>query len=291
MMPAKSIMPTKLKYVLLVSFCLMTLIPMLAGAYLTSLLMKPPLERGGSHLVTVSLIGLLTLLVSFLGFLAAKQLLMPIVRVKMAAENIAAGNLQEEPEVMTSADEIQDLSRSLLTISKNAKELLNKVERLSSKDKLTGLYNTAYIRERLDEEIKRAIHYQRPCSFAYLVLRNFEEYSQKNGQAASEDALRRIADVLNSHMHQFDRAARVGRGEFVTILPDKNKKKCIEMVEKIQSSILALDLKAAGDLRVGLSAGVSENPIDGVQADSLYVKAQNRMKAAYSQGKPLEAFI
>jgi diguanylate cyclase (GGDEF)-like protein len=284
-------LPKKLKYVLLVSFCLMTLIPMLAGSYVASIMMKAAQEKGEPYLFTVSSVGLLSLLIAYLGFLVVKQLLMPIVQVKLAAENIAAGNLEQEPEVVTSTDEIQDLTRSLQKISRNAKELLEKVERLSLKDKLTGLYNATYIRERLDEEIQRAIHYQRPCSFAYLSIRGFDEYLGMEGEMASEDALKRIALSLNAHMREFDRAARVGRGEFVIILPDKNKKKCIEMVEKIGRDVLALDIKVASSEALAICAGVSENPIDGVQADSLFIKAQNRMKLAQAQGKLLEAFV
>lgn len=289
---SKSILPTKLKYILLASFCLMTLIPMLAGAYVSSVMMKAAQEKGEPFLFTVSAVGLLTLLIAYLGFMAAKQLLMPIVQVKMAAESIAAGRLEEEPQVVTAADEIQDLTRSLQRISKNAKELLDKVERLSLKDKLTGLYNANYIRERLDEEIQRAIHYQRPCSFAYLMLRHFDDFAAKSGEHAAEEALRRIADILNNEMREFDRAARVGRGEFVTILPDMNKKKCIEMVEKIEKNVTALGLRVSeeGPL-LALCAGISENPIDGIQADNLFIKAQDRMKTAHSQNKPLEAFI
>jgi diguanylate cyclase (GGDEF)-like protein len=287
----KALLPTKLKYVLLISFCLMTLIPMLAGAYVSSLMMKAAKDKGDPYLVTVSLVALFSLLIAYLGFLVVKQLLMPIVQVKLAAEHIAAGDLREEPEVTHSADEIQDLTRSLQKISKNARELLDKVEKLSLKDKLTGLYNAAYIRERLDEEIGRAIHYQRPCSFAYFGVRNLENFAAEHGETAAEEALRKIAAAFNDQMREFDRAARVGKGEFVVILPDKNKKKCIEMVEKIEQSVQALDLKVSPELSLALCAGVSENPIDGVQADSLYIKAQDRMKLALAQNKPLEAFV
>ena len=165
------------------------------------------------------------------------------------------------------------------------------MERLSVKDKLTGLYNAVYIRERLDEEIQRAIHYQRPCSFALLVIKHFDDYASSHGEGAVEEALKMIADVVNGHMREFDRAARIGRGEFVIILPDKNKKKCIELIEKVERDVAALNLCVSPSDALTLCAGVSENPIDGVEANTLYIKAQDRMRLAYSQGKPLEAFV
>lgn len=275
-------LPTKLKYVLMVSFCLMSLIPMLSGAYLISVFMSSDAGSGQSHLFITSFVALFSILVAYLGFIVIKQLLMPLVQIKEAAENMAAGRWEEEAQVGTSADEIQDLTQSLKKISRNAKELLEKVEKLSLKDKLTGLYNATYIRERLNEEIRRAIEYQRPCSFVYITVKNYEEIAAKRGEEAAEQILKRMADILNGQMREFDRAARIGRGEFAVIFPDKNKKKCIDLVEKVGHEV-------SKDFQV--CAGVSENPIDGVDADSLYVKAQNRMKAAVAAGKILEAFI
>ncbi len=286
----RSILPTKLKYKMMVSFCLMSLLPILAGVYVTSLFIKFPFEANQANLTTVSLVSLFSLFISLLGFYITKQMITPISDVTAVAQNIAEGKLDSEPNIETSGttDEIQDLTRSLKTISKNAKELLEKVEKLSLKDKLTGLYNSTYIRERLDEEIQRAIHYQRPCSFVYILIQNFDAFALAQGESKAEEALKAVAQVFNNQLREFDRAARIGRGEFVIILPDKNKKKSIEIVEKISQEILALPFGTEEQLIS--CAGVSENPIDGVHADGLYIKAQDRMRVAKNEKKILEAF-
>jgi diguanylate cyclase (GGDEF)-like protein len=278
---------------MLVSFCLMSLLPILAGIYVASLFIQFPFEANQGNLLTVSLVSLFSLSLSFLGYAVTKQMMSPIGKVSETAHNIAEGRLDDASPVDDSdtADEIQDLTRSLRVISKNAKELLEKVERLSLKDKLTGLYNAAYIRERLDEEIQRAIHYQRPCSFVYLVIQNLEVFEAAEGAEKAEEAIKAVAKAFNDELREFDRAARIGRGEFAIILPDKNKKKAIETVEKI-GQILASSLAAFGVPGNALMpcAGISENPIDGVHADGLYIKAQDRMKVARSGKKLQEAF-
>ena len=286
----RSILPTNLKYKMLVSFCLMSLLPILAGIYVASLFIHFPFEANQASLTTVTLVSLFSLFLSFLGYTVTKQTMSPIANVSTVAHNIAAGKLDEAANVDVSqtADEIQDLTRSLKTISKNAKELLEKVEKLSLKDKLTGLYNVAYIRERLDEEIQRAIHYQRPCSFVYFSVQSFEVFEASQGAAKAEEMLKTFAQAFNSQLREFDRAARIGRGEFAILLPDKNKKKAIETVEKIGQEIMALS--AGLQPPVSVCAGISENPIDGVQADGLYIKAQDRMKMAKNEKKLLEAF-
>jgi diguanylate cyclase (GGDEF)-like protein len=288
----KSLLPTKLKYKVLSSFLLMSLLPILAGLYVTSLFVRFPFNADPVRLTTVTLVCFFSLLLSFLGYRVMKQSVDPFDEMSHAAHDIAEGKLDVTPPLAgDSTDEIQDLSRSLRIITHNAKELLEKVEKLSLKDKLTGLYNAAYIRERLDEEIQRSIHYQRPCAFAYLQVQNYDAYVAARGEAAAEEGLKSLAEVLSTNIRQFDRAARIGRGEFVIIFPDRNKKKAIEIMERVAQQVTTLSFMPGGEEKMVPSVGVSENPIDGMQADGLYVKALDRMKAAKAAGKPVEAFV
>lgn len=282
-----TVMPTKLRYKLLVSFCLMSLLPILAGFYVASLFIKFPFEMSSGNLMMISLITLFSLSLSFFGYLITKQIFSPIAGIAVTAQNIAQGMLDQDnsPDVK-GTDELEDLTKSLKIISKNARELLDKVEKLSLKDKMTGLYNATYIRERLNEEIQRAIHYQRPCSFAYFNIDGFNAYATKYGMEASDEALKSVAKIFERHLSEFDRAARLKKDEFVIIFPDKNKKKTVQIAEKISQDIAAysFDVKAGETERLTICIGISENPIDGVSADELYVKAQERMKSAKNKG-------
>ena len=280
-------MPTKLRYKLLISFCLMSLLPIMVGIYIASLFIKFPFEVNTGNLLTIGAVTFFSLILSYLGHLVTRQIVAPISGVSAVAKNIAAGRFDEPVDVQVS-DELEDLSQSLKTITKNAKELLEKVEKLSLKDKLTGLYNATYIRERLDEEIQRAIHYQRPCSFAYFLLDGLNDYGSRQGEKAIEEVLKTVANVFNNHVTEFDRAARVNRDEFVIIFPDRNKKKAVELVQQICGDPLLSPFTKEGKLK--LIAGVSEDPIDGVSADQLYLIAQIRLKTARANGQAVEAF-
>jgi diguanylate cyclase (GGDEF)-like protein len=270
----------------------MSLLPILAGLYVTSLFVRFPFHADPTTLTTVTMVCFFSLLLSFLGYQVMKQSVDPLDKMSAVAHEIAEGKLDGEapPLAGDSTDEVRDLSRSLRMITQNAKELLEKVEKLSLRDKLTGLYNSAYIRERLDEEIQRSIHYQRPCAFAYLQVQNYDSFVASRGEAAAEVGLKDLAGVLSANLRQFDRAARIGRGEFVIIFPDRNKKKAIEIMERVAQQVAALPIAPGSAERMVPSVGVSENPIDGMEADGLYIKALDRMKAAKVTGKPVEAF-
>lgn len=272
------VMPTKLRYKLLTAFCLMSLLPTLAGVYIASLFVRFPFEVTSENLITITLVIVFSVTLSYFGFLITPQMVHPIADVSQVAHQIAEGKLDVESADFKGADELEELTRSLKTISSNARELLDKV------DKLTGLYNASYIRERLNEEIQRAIHYQRPCSFVYFSIDNFDAFAAASGPQASDAALKGVANVLHAELSEFDRAARIQKGEFGIIFFDKNKKKAIEFTERIRVSVLKSSfMKSAGDLSV--SIGLSENPLDGVTAHDLYTKAQLRSQSAARRGK------
>src|SRR3989344_2447974 len=231
-----AVMPSKLRGKFLVGFCLMSLIPNLVGVYIGSLFIKYPIFGNTSFLLAISCAFLFSISLSFLGFHVIKQVLNPIINVSTAAKEMALGNWGGKV-VCKGSDELEELSKSLRVISANARELLEKVEKLSVKDKLTGLYNSSYILERLDEEIQRAAYLQRPCSFAYFNIDHFGAFAMKYGQSASENLLRIIAGILTKHLSPFDRAAHVRKDEFAIIFPDKNKKKVIEIVGRISKEI------------------------------------------------------
>ncbi len=288
-----TLMPSKLKSKVLVSFCLMSLIPNLVGVYIASLFIKYPIFGDAGVLLGVSAAVLFSLSLSLLGFQVTKQFMNPIISVSAAAKEMARGNLTKPVEVK-GFDELEELSQSLRVISANARELLGQVEKLSLKDKLTGLFNASYIQERLNEEIQRAAYLQRPCSLAYFNIDHFGAYVMQYGQSASENVLKIVAGILNKHLSPFDRAARIAKDEFALILPDKNKKKTIEIVERISKEIAAYPVTnqgVVGATFLTVCAGISENPLDGISADQLYLKAANRLKLAKEKGGNLiEAF-
>ncbi len=291
-----SVMPTKLRYKILTAFCLMSLVPILVGLYVASLFVKFPFLVTPQNLMTISAVMLFSLVLSILGYIVTQQLVGPIVNAALAARQIASGRVEsmKEIKIEKGADELEDLSRSLQIISSNAKALINEVEKLSLRDRLTGLYNLSYIRERLGEEIQRAYHFQKPCAFSCIAVENLQAYRVKYGEAAADEILKKIAGIIRKHLEVFQPAAKISDDDFALILAGANSKKAVEVAELIQREVDGLpqvQTERSENLKIGLSVGVSANPIDGNNADELFLKAQVRMKTARSKGRnAIEAF-
>ena len=164
--------------------------------------------------------------------------------------------------------------------------LAHRIERLEIKDLLTGLYNKDFICTRLQEEIKRAILYQRPCAFVVFDIDNFKNYRERLGLINAETALKKIAVLIRDSIAEVDRAGRTDDDEFSLILPERNKRQALEIAEEIRKKV---ELTFCKDQEIDncftLSAGVSENPLDGVQAEQLIAKAKELLKKAKINGK------
>jgi len=165
--------------------------------------------------------------------------------------------------------------------------LLRKTKELTIKDELTGLYNEKYIKDRLDEEIRRAILFQRPCSLLLFNIDNFMQYRDTHGEMITEKSLKRIAAVLKDTSTPVSKVARLGGDEFAVLLPEKNKKEATLIAEDIRKRIEAEGSKLAkkGEHPLTVSGSVSENPIDGATAKELFDKAAQAVKKAKLEGK------
>lgn len=165
--------------------------------------------------------------------------------------------------------------------------LLKRTKELAIKDELTDLYNEKYVRGRLDEEIKRAILYQRPCSLLLFNIDDFKEFRDRHGELVTEDTLKKIADVLKKNSTEVSKVARLGGDEFAIVLPEKNKKEATQFAEEIRKKIEAVEIKGArkDERHLTVSGSVSENPIDGTSANELFDKAKTALKKAKLEGK------
>ncbi len=163
--------------------------------------------------------------------------------------------------------------------------LKRRVEKLEIKDTLTGLYNDTFIRSRLQEEIKRALVYQRPCSFILFKIDDFRRIYDNLGIRFSEMILKKVATLIQASVTEIDRVARFAGDEFAVVLPERNKRQAIEIAEKVRKKIEFSFSEEEKNRRITVSGSLSENPLDGVTASELIQKAKDLLIKAKDSGK------
>lgn len=217
-------------------------------------------------------------------FKLRNALVLPIYLRGRVTGILGIGNTRETFLYKKDDIEVLDIFTKQIAIAIENDILMHRVEKLETKDVLTGLYNEAFIHNRLQEEIKRAIAYQRPCAFIVFGIDNFKSFHQKFGSLQTEAILKKIASLIRDSVTEIDRVARSGDNEFSIVLPEKNKRKAQDIAEDIRKKIeFAFSEESDIDKRLTLSGGVSENPLDGIESEELISKAKEHL--ARTQGK------
>ena len=145
--------------------------------------------------------------------------------------------------------------------------------------------NKNYILSRLDEEIRRSIFYQRPCSFLVFNIDNFRKMRDTYGELTAEDVLKKVAKIIKESATPVGKAARIGGDEFALLLPEKNKREAASIAEDLRKKIETVSFSSDNKLTITVSGGVGENPIDGSTQEELFKKAMEALKSAKSVGK------
>lgn len=213
-------------------------------------------------------------------------LALPVYLRKRVVAVLGIGNVRDDFSYTKEDIELLDIFAKQIAIAVENDILVHNVKRLEVKDTLTGLYNEHFMHNRLQEEIKRAIVYRRPCAYIVVDVDNFKKYNQAFGSLQAESAIKRIAALIKDSVSEIDRVGRIGDDEFAVILPEKNKRQAQEIADTIRKKVeFAYNEYAEPEKKITVSAGVSENPLDGITSDELIKKAKELLLIAKNSGK------
>lgn len=163
-----------------------------------------------------------------------------------------------------------------------------RLRRLSTSDRLTGLMNRGYFDERMISEISRARRYGHPMSIAMIDVDHFKRFNDTMGHAAGDVALRILAGTIRASLRHSDILARYGGEEFVVILPMTPLAVAVEKLETMRLAVanLTVDVPKRGvQARLTISAGVACLPEDGIEDEDLLDVADRRLFQAKQAGR------
>ncbi len=114
---------------------------------------------------------------------------------------------------------------------------LEEVVALCVKDALTGSYNHAYFKARLNEEFHRSQRYKRNLALAILGLDNLEKTNAAFGPMAGNRILSEAGRVIRNAMRSTDVVARSGEAEFALILPEATSERILSKADLVRSKV------------------------------------------------------
>jgi diguanylate cyclase (GGDEF)-like protein len=201
------------------------------------------------------------ILASFAGFLGTLWLLRELlVPIDLTAETLRAyiDNRKVPDLPIHFPDRAGRLMEGTQYTLSQLHETINRLERVSDTDDLTGIYNRRAGEKRLSEEVARAERDLQTFQVAFFDINKFKEINDKHGHSAGDACISHLAALLELNTRRGDWVARWGGDEFIIGL---HRNRALKMVmERIIKAIESSPCEIAPGLetRLSVSCGVAE---------------------------------
>jgi len=151
-------------------------------------------------------------------------------------------------------------------------------------DELTGLVNSRYLFTHLQQEVARNNRTGESFAVILIDLDGFKNANDQYGHLAGNRILRAVSAGLRRNCRAGEVVARLGGDEFVVVLSDAGEQVDATLA-RMHETIRTLGMEADCDAEITFSAGISRFPDDGVDAEALLEKADERMYDAKRRKK------
>ncbi|MBI3570226.1 MAG: diguanylate cyclase [Gammaproteobacteria bacterium] len=218
----------------------------------------------------------------------ARSVLMPLREFEKGVAHFSNENLSYRL-TLDNHDEIGRLALEFNTMAERLMTHRQKLEELSVRDGLTGLYNRRELEKRLHEEIQRARRYSRPLSVLMLDIDHFKNVNDRYGHQAGDEVLITVADLIQLNVRPVDVVCRYGGEELAVILPETDEEGVRTVAERIRGTVEdSITTTPQGDMvHVTVSIGLAIYPGHGETPATLIHAADQALYTAKHEGRNL----
>ncbi|MEA5031814.1 MAG: diguanylate cyclase [Sphaerochaeta sp.] len=156
------------------------------------------------------------------------------------------------------------------------------LEKLSTKDSLTGLVNRRKFNMCLGEEIERHTSPSLPFSIIATDLDGFKQVNDSLGHMVGDEVLIHIASILQSALGSIGTIARWGGDELMVLVPSMGISQAIEIAESLREVVDGNPYR--DNVHCTISMGVAEH-LPNESATDLIRRADYAMYEAKRTGK------
>lgn len=186
-----------------------------------------------------------------------------------------------------------------LTVKENAIEIISeisplikriylftRIDSLSLKDGLTGLYRRGIFNEKIDEEIVRARNFKHSVGLMMIDIDHFKRINDTYGHQAGDEILKGVSKVIKKCVYETDFVSRYGGEEFAIIMPRAEREGSFRKANFIRESVEKEKFKVGlVDIKVTISIGIAYYPEDAITKQSLIEKADKALYYSKEAGR------
>jgi diguanylate cyclase (GGDEF)-like protein len=204
----------------------------------------------------------------------------------MIQEIISKNDMAKRVSLKTKILEVKNIENYFNKMLDSIQDYYEKLQELSDRDYLTGLYNRRKFEEFLGYEIKRSVRHDHKFTILMIDLDNFKYINDTYGHASGDLVLKEVTQIFGKNLRNADILARLGGDEFAVILPETPYESGYAVVEKLRSRLEATPISLMFDhITLTASFGIAEYPEQGENIESLLTGSDLAMYKAKRSGK------
>ncbi len=216
-----------------------------------------------------------------------RLLVQPIKQfIEMIQEIISNNDMAKRISLKSKILEVKNIENYFNKMLDSIQDYYEKLQELSDRDYLSGLYNRRKFEEFLSYEVKRSLRHKHKFTVLMIDLDNFKYINDTYGHASGDLVLKEVTNIFGSNLRNADILARIGGDEFAVILPETPYESGFAVVEKLRASLESTPISLMFD-QVSLTAsfGIAEYPDQGENIESLLTGSDLAMYKAKRAGK------
>lgn len=119
-------------------------------------------------------------------------------------------------------------------------EANQRLEEVSIRDALTGLYNRRHAEVTLTREVERTRRSGQPLTVVLFDVDHFKEVNDTHGHPAGDAVLKTLASALLEALREVDVVARFGGEEFLVMMPETDSEAATQAIRRLRRTVKSL---------------------------------------------------
>lgn len=155
---------------------------------------------------------------------------------------------------------------------------INKIQKASQRDFLTGVYNREGLIQNIEKALKEDKNKQGVDAFFILDLDHFKEINDFLGHGTGDQVLQNTAKILDQCFRKEDIVGRLGGDEFVLLIRRIDRIEAVHrMAKKLNESLCNTYEKDGQRIRISASIGIALGQAETESFEKLYEKADEAL--------------
>lgn len=162
------------------------------------------------------------------------------------------------------------------------------VQAAALQDPLTGVYNRAYLKESLEEQLRACLTQGRPFSLLMIDVDHFKEFNDHFGHLAGDHMLQELSQIFLAAVRESDVVIRYGGEEFCIALPGADLHTAQEVAHRLRENVAThpprtmrlFPREKEAPVFLTISIGLAVAPIHGTTLTELLAAADQALYQA-----------